>query len=96
MYTWDIYAAAGLNNLSKGIKVGNVSINYTGGTLAWEITLGSPYMLQDGEHKGRTTVQTVAPGQYPYRGSVGSVSGLSDRVYVIVYAVVGIPCEPTS
>ncbi|MEM2004642.1 MAG: SdrD B-like domain-containing protein [Zestosphaera sp.] len=112
-YTWDIYAGAGRNDLTKGTKVGSVSIVYDSatGTLTWKVNLVSPYILENDEHKeevhvyvgsnplptykkGRTTVQTVAPGQYPYTGSEGSVSGLSGQVYVIVHAVVGIPCEP--
>lgn len=109
-YVWDIYAGAGQNDLSKGLKVGNVTVTYySNGTLTWEIKMDEGYILENEtgyeevhvyigsealptfKYK-RTTVQTVAPGQYPYIGSTGSVNNLSGDVYVIVHAIIGIPC----
>jgi hypothetical protein len=69
-YVWDLYAGAGQNILSKGMVVGNVSVNYAGGCV--NVTYLGETHLWVGEEplpevtRGRRTVYTDAPGQFPY------------------------------
>ncbi len=97
-YTFDLYAAAGQCDLSKGTLVGGVTVVYTGGTATVTYSVNAGFTLnevhlyvgsgilpmKDGEY-------TVAPGQYPYSGDGSEpfvLSGLSGEIYVIAHAVV--------
>jgi hypothetical protein len=101
-YVWDIYAAAGGCDLSKGTKVGTVTVEYAGGTVT--VT----YNLPNGFNKTHTYVgstmfpigangqPTVAPGQYTTTGGAGTTdtftfTGISGPIYVIAHAEAYVP-----
>jgi hypothetical protein len=94
-YTWDLWAAAGQCDTSKGALVGSVTVVYDDdGDVTVTYNVGAPYSLKETHVYAGTTMfpvgkngkPTVAPGQYyndgPFDGG---------QVYVIAHAVVGIP-----
>jgi hypothetical protein len=87
-YSWDIYAGAGQCDITKGTKVGVLTMNYTGTTATVTYSLsgtnpstGLPYSLKEvhlyvGSEEFPRDKQgdyTIAPGQYPKKAS--SLSG---------------------
>jgi hypothetical protein len=95
-YTWDLWAAAGQCDTSKGTLVGSVTVVYSAGNVAVYYDVDSPYLLQDTHVYAGTTeypmvkvgkklVATVAPGQYYI------TNPLYGSIYVIAHAVVGLP-----
>jgi len=95
-YTFDIYAGAGQCDLTKGTKVGTLTVNYDGSSSVYikyymfpgyslnetHVYVGSDILPKD--KKGKWT---VAPGQYPYSGSEVTVN-ISGPIYIIAHAVV--------
>lgn len=91
--TYDVYVGAGQNDLSKGTKVGTVTITYTGSTVTATYALLPGYSILE-QHlyagstqapmrvSGKKTVPTVAPGQYTVNVSGGSI-------WVIAHSVIG-------
>jgi hypothetical protein len=76
-YVWDLYAGAGQNILSKGTVVGNVSVSYAGGCVNVTYMVDDGYYLGETHlwvgkdplpevTRGRRTVPTNAPGQFPH------------------------------
>ena len=98
-YTFELWAGAGQCDTSKGTLVGKVTVEYGEGNLDVTFNLNPGVILVESHvyagsgmfptiKVGKKTVQTVAPGQYyiDYHALGG------DGIYVIVHAVVGIPC----
>ncbi|MBC7085125.1 MAG: hypothetical protein H5T43_01980 [Methanomethylovorans sp.] len=97
-YTWDLWAAAGQCDTSKGTLVGTVTVVYDDdGYVTVTYNVGSPYLLEETHvyagttmfpkvKQGKNTVFTVAPGLYTNNGPFDG-----SQVYVIAHAVVGIP-----
>lgn len=94
-YEWELWAAAGQCDTSKGTLVGTVTVVYgADGVVTVTFNVDPPYSLEethvyvgyDQFPKDRRGRPTVAPGQYtnggPFDGS---------DVYVIAHAVVGLP-----
>lgn len=96
-YTWPLWAAAGQCDISKGTKVGTVTVVYTDGSVSVTYNVEKPYYVTEthtyaGTDKypqvkqGRLTVSTVAPGSYYIK-----VPADGKPIYVIAHAVV---CGP--
>ena len=91
-----MWAGAGQCDLSNGILVGTVTVDYTSGTVTFDFKLDPSVSLEEYHvyagvgmfPTGNNGELTVAPGQY----TIGT--DLSGPVYVIVHAVVGIPQSP--
>jgi hypothetical protein len=81
-FSFDIYAAAGQCDISRGTKVGNLSVNYSGSSATFTINIfgvdsytNVPYSLKEfhlyaGSEPFPRNNQgefTIAPGQYPYK-----------------------------
>ncbi|MFC1927898.1 collagen binding domain-containing protein, partial [Chloroflexota bacterium] len=118
-YLWPVYAGAGQNDLSKGTLVGNVSVDYAGGCVNVTYSMNASYYLGEthlwvGEDplpevtRGRRTVYTNAPGQFPYGVDYGfnstdpgtwetewswSGCGYSGEIYVAAHGVVWMEVE---
>ena len=87
--TFDIYMGAGQCDLSKGTLVGELVVNYSGGSVTVTYNLFEDYYLQEvhiyvGDkplplrRQGRNGyVQTVAPGQYGHTKKLDNVSTYS-------------------
>jgi hypothetical protein len=93
-YTFELWAAAGQCNTSKGTLVGSVTVNYSG-LVSYSYNVAAPYMLKETHfYAGKTMFPkvgskfTVAPGQYTNKGP------FTGPIYVIAHAVVGLP-DPT-
>jgi hypothetical protein len=76
-YEWDIYAGAGQNDLSKGTVVGTLYVDYEDGCVTVTYELDEGYYLGETHlwvgndvlpevKRGKTSVYTNAPGQFPY------------------------------
>lgn len=106
--TYDIYAGAGLNKISNGVKVGTLSINWNGSTADVTYTMLPGFVLNEvhlfAEDLAPTT---VAPGQFglPAEGydsggvplkaifGIPLIDSNGDGVWVIAHAVVTTTCE---
>jgi hypothetical protein len=102
-YTADLYAGAGQSDLSKGTKVGTVTIGYVNGTATITYATNPGFTMSevhvyagtDPLPIGQNGNYTVAPGQFIVREfstelntySV-TVSSLSGEIYVAAHAVV--------
>ncbi len=90
IYTFPVYAAAGQCDLSKGTYVGDVTVDYSGGTVQFTYNFFSGFSAEETHfYAGDTPVPTdnkgnptVAPGKY----TIGT--GLSGGIYIIAHAVV--------
>jgi hypothetical protein len=101
-YTYDIYAAAGQCDITKGTLVGQVTINYNAGTAYIQINTNQGYTMNEthlyigSEPLARDINNefTVAPGQYPYihyfnnsTSDSFTIEGLSGEIYIVLHAV---------
>ncbi len=100
--TYDVYAGAGLCDLSKGTLVGTVTINYNGSQVTVTYNMLSGYTMDEAHvYAGsamfpqKNGVDTVAPGQYTVVSDLTNattatytISGLSGDIYVIAHGVV--------
>ncbi len=94
-YTYDVYVGAGQNDLSKGTRVGTVTITYTGTAVTAAYNLDAGYVAMQ-QHlyaggsalpivcKGKTCSPSVAPGQFTV---ATNLSG--GPVWVIAHSVIG-------
>lgn len=103
-YDFEIWAAAGQCDLSKGTFVGTLNIEYDGSSatvtysMVDEFTLNETHMYIGNEilPQKNNGQWTVAPGQYPYKDDdlnganthTYVADGLSGDIYVIGHAVV--------
>jgi len=106
--TYDIYAGAGLNKVSNGIKVGTLTVNWTGIEETVTYTLFPGYLLEEVHlYAGDTPSTTTAPGQFglPIEGyDAGGATTMTyygiplfdtdgDGVWLVAHAVVRTSCE---
>jgi hypothetical protein len=101
-YTFDIYAAAGQCDLTKGTRVGTLTVNYSGSTASVTYQMLPGYTLDETHlYVGSEVLPrkngdyTVAPGQYPQihdltaaQSDSYTFTGLSGTIYVVAHAVV--------
>lgn len=102
-YSFDIYAAAGRCDLTKGTKVGTLRVLYNGSTatVTYQMSTGFTldethlYVGNDLLPKNGLGEWTVAPGQYPFIHNLTlastdtyTVNGLSGSIYIVAHAVV--------
>jgi hypothetical protein len=102
-YTWYLYAGAGQCDLSRGTKVGKVTVSYYFGKATVTYSMNPGYTLSATHlYVGSTIlpkkngVYTVSPGQYPYKheglNNVSSdsytVKNLCGKIYIIAHAEV--------
>ena len=102
-YTFDLWAGAGQNDLSKGTLVGDVTLTYSGSNVTVTYQTDVPYLLEEvhvyvgNEYLALNNGEyTIAPGQYPYtNGDLGGVSSyvfnisnMSGDVYMTAHATV--------
>ena len=104
VHTWyNIYAAAGQCDISKGTFVGVMHVVYSEGTATVYIDMNSPYTLKETQlYIGNDILPknngqyTVAPGQYPYKHEdlvaadkdQYTIPGLSGDLYIVLHATV--------
>lgn len=102
-YKFDLWAAAGKNDLSKGTLVGSVNVSYSAGVAIVKYITNSPYKLEEAQlYVGNDMLAkdngeyTVAPGQLGNNAGVlnglsnytFTVTGLSGSIYVQAHATV--------
>jgi uncharacterized repeat protein (TIGR01451 family) len=119
-YEWDIYAGAGQNILDNGTVVGTLYVDYVDGCATVKYELDAGYYLGETHlwvgsdplpsvKRGKTSVYTNAPGQFPYGDSFGfdpmdpttwttttweyTVCGLEGDIYVAAHSVVWMEVE---
>jgi hypothetical protein len=101
-YTFDIYAGAAQCNISKGKKVGYLTVSYNGSKAIITYTMYSGYKMDETHlYVGTNPLPknngsyTVAPGQYGHSHDLNNAStdsytitGLCGKIYIIAHAVV--------
>jgi len=124
-YEWDIYAGAGQNDLWRGVKVGKLYVDFFGDcvTVKYEmgevpefgqVYLGETHLwvgldVLPQVTRGRTTVYTNAPGQFPEGAyfmfdpdnpmagetewEITLCGFAGEQIYVAAHSVVWIPME---
>lgn len=93
-YDWPIYAGAGQCNISNGTLVGNLSVEYFGGTVTITYELDPGFNLDDTHVWVGTTPlpikkgkYTTAPGQFNHNfKNPVVVNGLSGNIYIAAHA----------
>jgi hypothetical protein len=98
--THDVYVGAGLNNTTKALKVGTVTIDNYGGVVTVTYNLTGSYVMEEAHvYAGDFKPTTIAPGQYgntayfdPFSNTYSYSTTLSDSngdgLWVIAHAVV--------
>lgn len=98
-FNYELWVGAGLNDVSKGILVGNVSIDYDGSQATITYSLFSGYTIEESHiYAGDFRPETLAPGQYgntmyfdPYVNLYSVTIEVSDTnedgVWFIIHAV---------
>jgi hypothetical protein len=95
--THNVYAGAGLNDISKGTLVGTVSINWSGTTAVVTYNLATGVVMTEAHlYAGSTPPTTIAPGQYgnnasfttPVSSHTFTVPLAGSVAWFIVHAVV--------
>jgi hypothetical protein len=82
--TLDLWAGAGLNNTSKGSKVGTVTVIWDGTTLTVTYDLISGYRLSETHlYAGDNAPDTIAPGQYGNLHYFSEVQNVSSDQYIL-------------
>lgn len=105
---YDIYAGAGLNKISNGVKVGVLTVNSNGSTATVTYTMLPGYKMEEVHlYVGDQAPTTVAPGQYglPLEGynaggaaentiyNIPFVDGDGDGMWIVGHAVVTTSCQ---
>lgn len=63
--SYDLYVGAGLNDISKGIKVGYVEVDFNGTSVKVTYMLDEKYSIEEAHiYCSATQPTTIAPGQY--------------------------------
>lgn len=66
-YTYDVWAGAGLNYTSKGVKVGKVTVTVSGSTVTVKYEMLAGYSMTELHiYAGDFKPTTIAPGQFGY------------------------------
>jgi hypothetical protein len=110
-YTMPLWSGAAQCETDKGTHVGNAIVTYYEGIVTVKYVMFEGFVLQEAHvyvgydpypvvKKGKTTEETVAPGQYNYNsGPLDNVDGLTEivfeglngnAVYIIIH---GVACE---
>jgi hypothetical protein len=77
--SYDIWAGAGLNDTAKGVKVGTLTVNWTGTNAVVTYTMLSGYYLKEVHlYAADARPATTAPGQY---GNLDSFEGAGASIY---------------
>lgn len=94
-YAYDLYAAAGQNNLDNGTHVGMLIIDYDEGTLTVTYDLFDGFMLNEIHfYAGKDLPGSVAPGQLSYTAeaiddqSYTLTLDMNGSLYIAAHAVV--------
>lgn len=99
-YSFEVYAAAGGNNLDSGTKVGYLNLAYQEGELKINLDLIAGFSLSEGQlyvgetqlplvRRGRSWEMTNAPGQFPFELTTEEITlEFSGPIYVAAHAVV--------
>ncbi len=93
VYSWDIYAGAGQSDISKGVLVGTLVVDYNGSTAQVTYHIDAPYYMEENHlyvgndilPRDKNEQYTVAPGMYP---SIHDLDNTSIDTH-IVYDVSG-------
>jgi len=93
-YDWPIYAGAGQCDISKGTLVGNLSVEYSAGTVTITYELDPDFNLDETHVWVGTTplplkrgVYTTAPGKFNHNGeNPVVVSGLSGNIWIAAHS----------
>lgn len=97
--TYDIWVGAGLNNTSKGQKVGTVTVTYAAGEVTVTYNIANGYAIEEAHvYVGDFKPTTIAPGQYghtayfnPFAGTYTYTTNVtdtnSDGVWIIAHCV---------
>ena len=93
-YDWPIYAGAGQCDISKGTLVGNLSVEYSAGTVTITYELDPGFVLDETHVWVGTTplplkkgVYTTAPGQFNHNDeNPVVVSGLSGNIWIAAHS----------
>lgn len=96
--TYDIWAGAGLNKISNGVRVGSLTVDWNGSSATIAYTLDSPNVMEEVHiYASDFKPTTTAPGQYgnlayfdPKRGSYITTVQVSDSngdgIWIIAHA----------
>ncbi len=103
VYEWDIYAGAGQSDISKGVLVGTLVVDYNGSTAQVTYNIDAPYYMDENHlYVGNDILPrdtngqyTVAPGMYPSIHDLADTSvdthivyDVSGDVHVVAHATV--------
>lgn len=103
--TYDIYAGAGLNKTSNGVKVGTLTVNWDGSYATVSYNLVSPNVMEELHiYAGDVKPVTTAPGQYgttvyfdpkapSYTTTLPAADTTGDGIWIIAHAV---SCYPVN
>ncbi|MDP2211745.1 MAG: SdrD B-like domain-containing protein [Candidatus Aquicultor sp.] len=92
-YKLDLYAGAAQNDLTKGTKVGQVTVSYVDGKVKVTYTMYSGYTLKDVRvYIGNTAPTTSSPGQYLQKSD--EEYAFTGGIYVAFHGVAGMPSMP--
>lgn len=65
LYSYDIWAGAGLNNTNNGTKVGTLDVNWTGNSATVTYSTTAPYLLEEVHlYASNSAPSTIAPGRF--------------------------------
>lgn len=103
--TYDIWAGAGLNKTSNGVKVGTLTVNWEGPTASVTYNMTGNYCLEEVHiYAGDYKPSTVAPGQYghlaefdpnatSYNYDFGVADSNGDGIWLMAHAVICNGCN---
>lgn len=103
--SYDIWAGAGLNNTANGVKVGTLTVNYTGSQAIVTYSLTSPNVMGEVHvYASDFKPTTTAPGQYgntvyfdPKTNAYAATYPVSDTnadgIWIIAHAVACYPAQ---
>lgn len=99
-YEFEIYAAAGQCDLSKGTLVGMLTVDYNGSIANVTFAMESGFVLDETHlYVGNEILPmdngayTIAPGQYPYKHDLTEATSdnfsvpASGEIYIVAHAV---------
>ncbi|MGE5406758.1 MAG: hypothetical protein ACM3NR_03510 [Methanosarcina sp.] len=97
---YQLWVGAGLNNTSKGIMVGNVTVNYDGSQVTVTYTVNSTYSIEELHiYANDNKPVTAAPGQYgntfyfdprvkTFSTTINVSDTDSDGIWLIMHAII--------
>lgn len=83
-YLFDIYAGAGRNYVSKGVKVGTLSVDMAGGIADVSYIIDPGFYLGEVHvYAGDLPPATIAPGRYGHTAHLDPMSALYDASFTV-------------